>query len=119
MPKQKADYAVTEQTRRGREYPEEPHPYRSAFERDRELSFDRVSVGALLYLAIAGSAVTFSLYYWLLSHLPAKRLALIAYIIPLIAVLIGVLRDEPLTLRSLIGSALVLVGVALAIHRPS
>jgi len=89
------------------------------FERDRVVTFDRVSVGALLYLAIAGSAVTFSLYYWLLSHLPAKRLALIAYVIPVVAVLIGVLRDEPLTLRSLAGSALVLVGVALAIHRPT
>jgi len=89
------------------------------FERDREITFDRVSVGALLYLAIAGSAVTFSLYYWLLSHLPAKRMALIAYIIPVVAMLIGVLRDEPLTLRSLAGSALVLVGVALAIHRPT
>jgi drug/metabolite transporter (DMT)-like permease len=89
------------------------------FERDREITFDRVSVGALLYLAIAGSAVTFSLYYWLLSHLPAKRMALIAYIIPVVAMLIGLLRDEPLTLRSLAGSALVLVGVALAIHRPT
>jgi len=90
-----------------------------AFESNREITFDRVSVGALLYLAIAGSAVTFSLYYWLLSYLPAKRLALIAYIIPVVAVLIGVLRDEPLTLRSLAGSALVLAGVALAIHRPA
>jgi len=46
-------------------------------ERGRPVVWDGVSVSALLYLAVFGSAVTFSLYYWLLSHLPAKRLALI------------------------------------------
>ena len=88
-----------------------------AVERERELVWDGVSVGALLYLAILGSVVTFTLYYWLLSHLPAKRLALIAYIIPLEAVAIGALRGEPLTLKTLVGSALVIGGVALAAHR--
>jgi len=87
------------------------------FERDRPVVWDGVSVSALLYLAVFGSAVTFSLYYWLLSHLPAKRLALIAYIIPVEAVLIGALRDEPLTAKTLLGSALVVGGVALAVHR--
>jgi drug/metabolite transporter (DMT)-like permease len=87
------------------------------FERGREVVWDGVSVGALLYLAIFGSAVTFTLYYWLLSHLPAKRLALIAYIIPVEAVLIGTLRGEPLTLKVILGSALVIGGVALAVHR--
>jgi drug/metabolite transporter (DMT)-like permease len=90
-----------------------------AYEGDRTFRPDVVSVSALLYLAIAGSAVTFTLYYWLLSYLPAKRLALIAYIIPVIAMLIGTLRGEPLTARTLGGSALVLAGVALAIHRQS
>ena len=31
-----AQYAVTEQTSRGRQYPEPPHPYRGPFERDRD-----------------------------------------------------------------------------------
>ena len=61
-----------------------------------------------------GSAVTFTLYFWLLSHLPARRLALIAYVIPVIAVGIGVLRGEPLTPRMLLGAAGVVAGVALA-----
>jgi drug/metabolite transporter (DMT)-like permease len=86
-------------------------------ERERPIVWDGVSVSALLYLAIFGSALTFTLYYWLLSHLPAKRLALIAYLIPLEAVLIGNLRGEPFTLKILAGSALVVGGVALAVHR--
>jgi drug/metabolite transporter (DMT)-like permease len=87
-------------------------------ERERTLDWNPVSVGALLYLAIAGSAVTFTLYYWLLRYLPVKRLALIAYVIPIIAVAIGVLRGEPLTARILIGSAVVVLGVGLSVHRP-
>ncbi len=88
-----------------------------AFERQRSVTWDRVSIGALLYLAVFGSAVTFSLYYWLLRQLPVKRLALIAYVIPVVAVLIGVLRGEPFTRQILAGSAVVVLGVVLAVHR--
>ncbi len=87
------------------------------YESERTFVLDAVSVSALLYLAVMGSAVTFTLYYWLLSHLPAKRLALIAYIIPVIAMLIGAAKGEPVTLQTVGGSAMVLGGVALAIHR--
>ncbi|MFQ5701894.1 MAG: EamA family transporter, partial [Acidobacteriota bacterium] len=62
---------------------------------------------------IFGSVITFSLYYWLLRHLPAKRMALVAYVVPVIAVAIGWLRDEALTARMLIGSAIVLAAVSL------
>lgn len=73
---------------------------------------------ALLYMAVLGSALTFSLYYWLLQHLPASRLSLIAYLTPVVAVAIGVgVLDEPLTPRIVIGAALVLAGVAAAVRR--
>jgi drug/metabolite transporter (DMT)-like permease len=86
----------------------------AGLERGRQISWDTVSVLALLYLAIAGSAVTFSVYFWLLSHMPVKRLALIAYVVPVIAVGVGVLRGEPLTPRMLAGAVGVVAGVALA-----
>lgn len=89
-----------------------------AVERDRTVVFDAVSVGAVLYLAIVGTAVTFSLYFWLLSHIPATRISLIAYTAPVMAILVGaVLMDEQITARILLGSALVLSGVALAVHK--
>ncbi len=44
-------------------------------------------------------------------------MALIAYIIPVIAMLIGAAKGEPVTLQTVGGSAMVLGGVALAIHR--
>ncbi len=88
-----------------------------AFERGRMLSFDATSVGALLYLSIAGTAVTFFLYFWLLDRLPATRLSLITFAIPVVAVSVGTLvLEEPFTDRMFLGSALVLVGVALALR---
>jgi drug/metabolite transporter (DMT)-like permease len=86
------------------------------FERDRTFTFELAPILALLYLTLIGSAITFTLYYWLLEHLPAKRMALIAYLIPLIAIGIGTSRGEVLTPRVLTGSAIVIGGVALAIH---
>lgn len=86
-----------------------------AFERGREVRFDATSTGALLYLAILGSAFTFTVYYWLMSHLPATRLALIAYAIPVVAVFVGaIFLAEPVTTRMIAGSSLVVIGVASA-----
>jgi drug/metabolite transporter (DMT)-like permease len=84
-------------------------------ERGREITFDGRSVGALLYLALAGSAVTFTIYYWMLARVPATVLSLITYLIPVVAVTIGaIFMDEPLTARVLLGSVLVVAGVAVA-----
>lgn len=87
-------------------------------ERDAKLVFDARSVGALLYLAVLGSAVTFTVYYWLLARLPATRLALMSYLIPVVAVIVGALLfDEPLRPRLVAGSALVLAGVVIVSRR--
>jgi drug/metabolite transporter (DMT)-like permease len=89
-----------------------------ALERDTPPVFDAVSVGALLYLAVVGSAVTFSLYFWLLAHVEATKMSLIAYTAPVVAVCVGALAfDEPMTRKILTGSAMVIGGVALAVHR--
>ena len=84
-------------------------------ERGRPIVFGPRPVAALLYLAIPGSAITFSLYYWLMAHMPATKLSLIAYTIPVVAVVVGVLfMDEPVTARMLAGGLLVVAGVASA-----
>jgi drug/metabolite transporter (DMT)-like permease len=88
-----------------------------AVERDAVFVFERKSVGALLYLAVLGSAVTFSLYFWLLAHIPATRVSMIAYLVPLVAVGVGAaLFDESLTARTLAGALLVVIGVALTVR---
>jgi drug/metabolite transporter (DMT)-like permease len=83
-------------------------------ERHRSLVFDARSVGALLYLAVLGSAVTFTIYYWLLARVRATQVALMSYLIPIVAVAVGAaLFDEPLRPRLLAGSALILAGVVI------
>src|SRR2546426_1168689 len=49
-------------------------------------------LGAILYLAIAGSVVTFVAWQWLLKEMPATSLSYIALIIPIVA---GFLRGGP------------------------
>jgi drug/metabolite transporter (DMT)-like permease len=84
-------------------------------ERDAPITVTATNTGAILYLALFGSAVSFGLYFWLLSHIPATRLALMAYLIPLIATAVGVtFLDETVTGRLLLGGALILGGVWLA-----
>ncbi len=74
---------------------------------------------ALLYLIILGSLVAFTAYVWLLGHLPASRVASHAYVNPIVAVALGYFAaGEPVTSRTLAGTALVLISVFL-ILRPA
>jgi len=74
-------------------------------------------LAALLYLALCGSALSFTLYFWLLGRLPATTLSLINYLTPIVALLIGgTALGESFTARTLAGSALVVGGVAVAMR---
>jgi len=84
-------------------------------ERHRPVVFDPGPVAALLYMAIAGTAITFPLYFWLLEHMEARQVALIGYGTPVVALLLGAfLMGEPMTGRTWVGSAMVVVGVVVA-----
>jgi len=89
----------------------------AAVERGKGIALDGPSTAALVYLAVCGTAITFFLYFWLLDRLPATRLSLITYGVPIVAVGVGTLfLDEPFTARMLLGSLLVLGGVTLAVR---
>lgn len=86
-------------------------------ERQRAVHLDSAPVAALLYMAIFGTAITFPLYFWLLEHMQARQVALIGYGTPVVALLLGVaVMGEPMTVRTWVGSAMVVVGVAIASH---
>lgn len=85
-------------------------------EAGRSITFNTPSVLALLYLALCGSALPFTLYFWLLKHQTATRMSLINYVTPVIAVTVGtVFLDEPFTVRIVIGAALVILGVGVVL----
>lgn len=74
---------------------------------------------ALLYLIIAGSLVGFTAYLWLLTQMPATRVASHAYVNPLVAVALGYfVAGEALTPRMLLAAALVVMGVFLLLKAP-
>jgi drug/metabolite transporter (DMT)-like permease len=66
----------------------------------------------LFYLAIPGSALAFLLLYWLMPRMSVTNLQTISFITPPGAVLFGwLLGGESFSLWSLMGGALVLIGV--------
>jgi drug/metabolite transporter (DMT)-like permease len=72
----------------------------------------------LLYLAIPGSALAFLLLYWLLPRMSVTNLQTISFITPPGAVLFGWLfGGESFSLWSLMGGALVLIGVWLIFRK--
>src|SRR5215471_15166167 len=74
----------------------------------------------LLYLAVIGSALTFLLLYWLLPRLTVAQLQSISLITPPGAVMLGwLLGGETFPVSSLLGAALVLVGVWMIFRKPA
>ena len=68
--------------------------------------------GAIIYLAVLGSVLGFSLYYFLLNHVEASRVALITLITPVTALLLGhFLNGEILTVAVFLGTGLILLGL--------
>ncbi len=72
------------------------------------------AVTSILYLAVPGSIVTFTGYYWLLQRMRLVTMSLVALIAPIVSLFLGWLwLGELLTVRDYIGAALVLSGVAI------
>ncbi len=69
------------------------------------------------YLAIAGSMGAFVMLAWLLNHWKTTTAAFIGVVIPIIAVVLGwLVRGEALAPGSVVGAAIVLVGVVIALR---
>lgn len=67
---------------------------------------------ALVYLITAGSLVGFSAFVYLLGRMPASRVASHAYVNPVVAIALDYfIAAEPITLRTLLGAALVIFSV--------
>jgi drug/metabolite transporter (DMT)-like permease len=67
---------------------------------------------AILYLGVIGTALGFSLYYFILKNMDAIRVSMITLITPVTALLMGTLfNNEPFTLSVLLGAILVVAGL--------
>lgn len=77
----------------------------------------RSSALALAYLVTFGSLIAYTAYIWLLSRMPASKVASYAYVNPVVAVVLGYFfANEAVTARMIVGAALVLVSVYLILR---
>jgi drug/metabolite transporter (DMT)-like permease len=82
-----------------------------------------VSRGAwlsLLYLTVPGSIIAFTAYVWLIHHESPTKVGTYSYVNPVVAVLLGwLLGGEALALRTILGTACVLISVLAIIMTPA
>jgi drug/metabolite transporter (DMT)-like permease len=72
------------------------------------------SISALLYLSFLGSVLAFVIYFWLLKKIEATKLSIIAFVCPVVALVLSYFfMNEKITLNLLLGSFFVLVGIVL------
>jgi len=73
---------------------------------------------AIVYLGVFGSVIGFALYYYIVKHVEAGKVALITLTTPVFALLLGAwLNGEIVPLRVWLGSAC--IGLGLALHQKS
>jgi len=80
-----------------------------------KIKIDSTAIISVLYLALFGSIITFTSFYWLMKKVNIVILSLIAFITPIVALFLGwLIYDEQLTRENIIGAAMVLVGLLIA-----
>lgn len=71
---------------------------------------------AILYLGIMGSVIGFTFYFYVLKHYPVNRVALLTFITPVLALLLGhTLNHEQIPMEVIYGAAFILG--ALLLHQ--
>jgi drug/metabolite transporter (DMT)-like permease len=82
-----------------------------ALEAHRHAVWTRAALLAMAFLTIFGSAAAFVIYYWLLKKIQPYQLSTISLIVPLIAIMEGLLAGESIHLMMLIAVIVVLGSV--------
>ena len=76
------------------------------------IRFDENAILSIIYLAFFGSVITFTSFYWLLKRINVVIISLIAFITPIVALILGyIIYNEELSTSYFVGSAMVLGGV--------
>jgi drug/metabolite transporter (DMT)-like permease len=73
------------------------------------------AIGAVLLLAVFGTAAAYVLLYWLMERIGATRTSMVTYLLPPFALVYGaIFLREPITANALLGLLLVVLGILLA-----
>lgn len=73
------------------------------------------ALGAVVALAVLGTAIAYILLYWLIEHIGATRASMVTYLTAPFALVYGALfLHESITLNAILGLGLVIVGILFA-----
>ena len=76
-------------------------------------NFTLRTIGAIFYLGAFGSVLGFIMFFYILKHIEASRVALITLITPVVALFLGyALNSESLNIYIWIGTGLILLGMS-------
>ena len=76
------------------------------------------AIFAVVWLGILGSSLAYLFYFRILQHWGATRTSMVAYLLPVVGIVLGALvLGEAVTLSTAIGTALVIGGIALVNSR--
>ncbi|MCB0208757.1 MAG: EamA family transporter [Anaerolineae bacterium] len=72
------------------------------------------AIGAVLALALFGTALSYIVYYRLIKQMSASHVSMVTYLVPIVGLVLGVVvLNEQLTWNAYVGCALILAGVML------
>jgi drug/metabolite transporter (DMT)-like permease len=79
---------------------------------------DVAAVGSIVWLGLLGSGLAYLAFFRLLGHWGATRTTGVAYLLPIVGIVLGFLvLGEPIDVRTIVGTLLVIVGLALVNSR--
>lgn len=84
-------------------------------ERSNPLHYDATTWATILYLAVAGSVIAFTVFFWLIKRVDVTVVSYQTFIIPILALVWGrVFLGETVSARAGAGTACILIGIAVA-----
>ena len=88
------------------------------YERGQTIPLDLNNVGAVFFLTVPGTVVTWGIYIWLFNHFPVTQISYTAFYPPIVASLVGWLfLGESLPLIAIIGSMMIIGGGYLVVSK--
>jgi drug/metabolite transporter (DMT)-like permease len=77
--------------------------------------FTPTAILSVVWLGLFGSSLAYLAFFKLLQDWGATRTALLAYLLPIVGIVLGVaIRDEQIDVRAIAGTGLILLGIGLA-----
>ena len=88
------------------------------YERGQTIPLDFNNVGAVFFLTVPGTVLTWGIYIWLFNYLPVTQISYTAFYPPIVASLVGWLfLGESLPFIAIFGSAMILAGGYLVVSK--